>query len=686
MSKQYFAKNNDVDSSENRGSNPFVIREGRFNSLRDSSNRSGWTEDSFLTNASHKETIGKTFDFSKLRYIIFFFLFLLLILVVRVGQLQIVEGAYYRGVAEGNRIRIKRIEPQRGIIYDRDLNPLVQNIANFILYIVPIDLPKDPLEQNNIIRRVSMILDDADVSIIKTSEKQENIEVITDTPSFYDIKEKLSTIDIGSLESYQPLFIVDNIDHEKAMLLSLEADSIPGVVISNKTKRDYFFDSDSGSRVTVKSLSHLLGYIGKISVEELDEFGDEYSPIDYIGKSGIEYFWENELKGINGRKHIEVDALGKEKKIISQDYAEDGHNLVLTIDAQLQKKVEDILTSYLERLNKKRASVILMNPNNGEILSLVSLPAYNNNDFSAGISVEKYTAYIQDQNKPLFNRAISGEFPSGSTFKPVISAAALQEGVINEHTSFLSVGGIYVGQWFFPDWKAGGHGITNVRKAIAQSVNTFFYNISGGHKDFKGLGIDKIVKYAKLFGLGAQTGIDLIGEADGLVPTPEWKQETKDERWYIGDTYHVGIGQGDILVTPIQVANFTSVFANGGKLYRPHLVKTILINDEIFREIETPPTKENFIDSYNIEIVRQGMRQTITNGSARLLQSVPVAVAGKTGTAQWSSQKSDHAWFTGFAPFEKPEIVITVLVEEGGEGSSVAVPIANEILQYYFSQ
>ncbi|MCK4554296.1 penicillin-binding protein 2, partial [Candidatus Parcubacteria bacterium] len=280
---------------------------------------------------------------------------------------------------------------------------------------------------------------------------------------------------------------------------------------------------------------------------------------------------------------------------------------------------------------------------------------------------------------------ISGEYPSGSTIKPVIAAAALEEGIISEHTSFTSVGGIKVGQWFFPDWRAGGHGITDVRRAIAESINTFFYYIGGGHQDFKGLGIDRIYKYGELFGLNAQLGIDLAGEVSGFLPTKKWKEETKGERWYIGDTYHLSIGQGDILVTPLQVANYTSVFANGGALYRPHLVKQILSGgDKVFKEVEPVIIRDNFIGDYNIEIVRQGMRRTVTAGSARSLQSVPVAVAGKTGTAQWSSKKNHHAWFTGFAPYDNPEVVITILVEEGGEGSDVAVPIAKEFLEWYF--
>lgn len=268
-----------------------------------------------------------------------------------------------------------------------------------------------------------------------------------------------------------------------------------------------------------------------------------------------------------------------------------------------------------------------------------------------------------------------------------MAAAALEEGVITEKTSFLSSGGLRIGQWFFPDWKAGGHGTTNVKKAIAESVNTFFYIIGGGFQDFIGLGIERIVKYEKMFGLGAQTGVDLPGEASGFLPSKEWKERVKNESWYIGDTYHASIGQGDVTATPLQIAVFTSFFANGGKIYRPHFVKEILDSkDNLVKEIKEDPIKEGFISDYNVKVVREGMRQTVTAGSARSLSLLPVEVAGKTGTAQWSSKKDPHAWFIGFAPYNDPQISFTILVEEGKEGSSVAVPIARQFLEWYFGE
>jgi penicillin-binding protein 2 len=266
-------------------------------------------------------------------------------------------------------------------------------------------------------------------------------------------------------------------------------------------------------------------------------------------------------------------------------------------------------------------------------------------------------------------------------------AAALQEGVVSENTGVLSVGGIRIGQWFFPDWKAGGHGRVDAKRAIAESVNTYFYYIGGGYEDFRGLGVEKINYYGDLFGLGKQTGIDLAGESSGFLPTPAWKENVRGERWYIGDTYHLSIGQGDLLVTPLQVAMFTSVFANGGKLYRPHFIRKILSSDDrVINETAIEPVREDFIDAYNVNVVKQAMRQTVVSGSARKLANSTVEIAGKTGTAQWSTKKANHAWFTGFAPYDEPKIVITILIEEGKEGSEVAVPIAGEFINWYFSR
>lgn len=674
-----------------RQQDPFVIQEGKigFRSLKDSFYHTSWTEHSFLSSSKKGGSIlGLTFNFHQLKFIYAIFITLLLVLWGRAAWLQVFKHDYYTGLSEGNRLRVENIEPRRGIIYDRNDRPLVRNIANFVLYLKPIELPKNELDRDAVIRRVAAILDVDEKAVAPTFQDAAGISMIADTPSFYTIKDLLKSVKLNSLAAYQPLFIADNIDYNKAMSLSLELNNLPGVFLSTKIRRQYLGSSvfaASPTEVSENSLSHIFGYTGKISEKELATLDDDYTLIDYVGKSGLEYSWENELKGKKGRLNIEVDALGREKKIVNQVDAINGYNLQLSLDAALQNKIEEVTSAYLRKANLRQAAVIAIDPRSGEVLALVSLPAYDNNLFAKGVSREDYKKFLEDPSRPLYNRALSGEFPSGSTIKLVIAAAALEEGVINEHTSFVSTGGLSIGQWFFPDWKAGGHGTTNVRKALAESVNTFFYYIGGGYKDFVGLGLDRLVKYTRLFGLGSKSGIDIPGESAGFVPTAEWKKKTKNEPWYIGDTYHFAIGQGDVLVTPLQVANFTAVVANGGTLYRPHLVKKIISEDEVLiKEIKPEIISENFISPANLKIIREGLRQTVTAGSARSLNALPVEVAGKTGTAQWSTTGAPHAWFTSFAPYNNPEIVLTVLVEEGVEGSTIAVPIAREVLDWYF--
>lgn len=667
---RYFGKKNKFIKS----GDPFTIQSGRYRDVSVGSvYRSGWAEDVFISENQEKETLGKNFNPQKI-YIIFIVIFIFIsLLISKVAWLQIVKGGYYYEMAEGNRVRIKRIEAKRGVVYDRNMKPLVRNRANFMLYAIPADLPDEQDKEYSLDYIISEIS-----AILKNKTKEELLSL------FQSFKK-------GSLESYQPVFIEDNIPYEEAMKLYLKSSNWPGIFLSSQSKREYlnsYSKNDSENQVTFGiSLSHILGYTGKINATELEKFGEEYLPIDYIGKMGIEYFWENELKGENGKKQIEMDALGKEKKNIGQFDPVDGNNLVLSLDLEMQLKLEEILSKNLETAKLSRASGVVLDPNNGEVLAMVSWPAYDNNLFAGGVSQEEYSFLINHPDKPLFNRAVSGEFPSGSTFKPIVAVAALEERVISENTTFLSVGGIRIGQWFFPDWRGGGHGSVNVYKAISDSVNTFFYYIGGGYDDFIGLGVDRIVEYSKLFGLGSQSGIDLAGEASGFVPTKEWKEETKNESWYIGDTYHFAIGQGDLLVTPLQVAVYTSVFANGGKLYRPHLVRNILDSHDSIQQIpQIEPVRKDFIDDYNMEVVRKAMRRTVTDGSGRRLSSLSQTSAGKTGTAQWSSKKDPHAWYIGFAPFEQPKIAFAFLIEEGKEGSVIAVSVARDFLEWYFSK
>lgn len=649
-----------IRNKRNKNSdNPFVLQSGQLKYGNFAGRfRRDWVEEAFTPTGRGEESIGHQFDTRFVTIVKWSVVVISTILLSRLMWLQVAEGAYYRDLANGNRLRLERLEASRGTIYDRNGKPLVHNVANFLLYCVPADLPKDAGERRKLL---------------------ENLAYVTQTFSAEEVIQKIESITPAHLEYYQPFFLADNLPYEQSLKIYLQAFSQPGIVLANKNRRQYDLPSFS--------FSHVLGYTGKINETELERNKEEYIAIDYIGKTGLEKTWEKELRGTPGVKEIEVSATGKEQSIVSQTPDVPGNDLTLSIDSAAQQKLEEIMANQLTKLNRTKGVGIVMNPNNGEIVASVSLPAFDNNTFARGVTSEEYQALEGSPDKPLFNRIVSGEYPSGSTIKPIIAGAALQEGIINSQTAFSSTGGLRVGQWSFPDWKAGGHGMTNVTKAIAESVNTFFYYIGGGYADFSGLGIDRMVSYLQKFMLGRPLGIDLPTEATGFVPTKAWKEQVKKESWYIGDTYHVAIGQGDLIVTPLQVAAYTMYFANGGTIYKPHLVKEVKTPEgEVVRKVQGEVLAKDIISENNTNIIREGMHQTAVSGSARSLSALPVSSAGKTGTAQWSTKKDYHAWFTGFAPYENPELVITILVEEGGEGSVAATPIAREFLNWYFGE
>ncbi len=646
---------------------------------RKKNKNAGWVEDSFFfENPVGKQVslpmsdqfFGKSISNKKITFLFIFFCFIFVLLFARLINLQIVKGAYYRERADINSERIVSIPSERGIIYDRNKIPLTQNIPSFSLAISPQDLPRTTPELEKIAKRLSEL-----------SGKSES-EMYSILDDFRSNKNK-----------YRSLIIQENLDYDAALLFQIEASDLPGVHIERGSKRLYYdnFSFDpirplvSTTVSNAKSLSHVIGYLGKVNPTELQNLEEKgYLLSDSIGKNGIEKSYEEYLRGTYGRRRVEVDTSGKQQVVLSEEPPQPGSHLVLAIDTKIQVKLEEIVQKNLQKLQKERAVAIAMNPNNGEILALVSWPSFNNNDFSGGIGAEKYKNYIEDKNLPLFDRAISGTYPSGSTIKPAIAAAALQEKIITQSTKIPSSGGIQVGPWFFPDWKTGGHGTTDVRKSLAESVNTFYYTIGGGDGSFVGLGIEKISEYLSLFGIGNPLGIDLPGEANGFIPSREWKESVKKERWYIGDTYNISIGQGDLLVTPLQVANMTASVANGGTLYRPHILKSWM-DPKTKKEtaFENIPIRTNFIDPYNFSVIRGGMRDCVTDGSCRRLAGLPIQVAGKTGTAQWNSTKENHGWFTSFAPYNKPEIVLTVLVEEGKEGSESAVSIGYDFYAWW---
>ncbi len=601
-------------------------------------------EESLADHKNASEEIARNFVGSIIPKSRFKHGFLLVVAVLMVfvgvcGYVQIIKGDEYRTMAENNRFRSYTIPANRGIIYDRRGIVLSRNNPIFQLVSSKELLPNN----SNDLRLLFELL--AEVSKIDLAE-------------FY--------LAYDSVEYYQDeILLIPNLDYDTAIEIMSRTRDFGSMNVEISSKRNYVTD-------IIPSLSHLLGYVGVLNENEYSILKTEgYRSFDIIGKQGLEDYYESDLRGSFGHEILEIDAYGKLERIVSKIDAIDGKDLYLTIDSRLQKFVEESIIANLDGSEATKASVIVMEPNTGEILSLVSWPSFDSNDFVGGINQEKYSILINDEDLPLFPRAISGDFPSGSTIKPVYAAAALIEGIITTKTTFFSTGGLSVSNlWFFPDWRAGGHGTTDVYHAIADSVNTFFYYIGGGYEDFDGLGIEKMMDWAEIFGFGQTTGIDLYGESSGFLPSPEWKWEAKGEVWYIGDTYHVAIGQGDFLSTPLQIARSTAVFANGGHLVNPHLNQDIEIE---FKDI---------IDEETASIIKDAMRQTVTQGSAKSMQLATVEIAGKTGTAQWSTVAENHSWFTGFAPFEDPKVVVTVIIEEGADGS-LAIPVARDVFNYW---
>ena len=395
----------------------------------------------------------------------------------------------------------------------------------------------------------------------------------------------------------------------------------------------------------------------------------------------MESVYESQLRGKHGQIEIEVDAQGQLVKNLGEAAPVPGENLQLTIDVGLQKVLyASLMRMLVMRPSATGAAAVAISPKNGEVLALVSLPSFDNNLFARGISSREYEKLTSDSNRPMFNRAISGAYPPGSVVKPMVGAAALEEGVITTKTKITDRGFVQAGNTIFYGWNREGLGVLDIIGAIAQSSDPFFYIVGGGNDEYgiSGLGVGRLSQYFKKFHLGTKLGIVLPGEADGFVPTEEWKKErfagTDEEKWYLGNTYHLAIGQGYLLTTPLQVAEFTAALANGGKMYKPVL---------------TAGTAELIADAgiskTNMEIIQKAMRENVVSGSGIRLLDLPVAVAGKTGSAQFDARNPalTHAWYTSFAPADNPQIVLTVMVEAGGEGHAASVPVVKEVLKWW---
>ncbi|MEK7496711.1 MAG: penicillin-binding protein 2, partial [Patescibacteria group bacterium] len=470
--------------------------------------------------------------------------------------------------------------------------------------------------------------------------------------------------------SYLPQVLAYNLPRDLALSLAARVSNLPGLNIEVVGVRSYPDNSAWG---------HLLGYVGQISDEQYKNNLKQFNLNDLIGQTGLEKIYDNVLRGVTGKREVEVAPSGTELKIYTETKAVPGQNFYLSVDADLQ----ELIYKALAGASTPRGiggSAIVVEVKTGQILALASYPSFNPNNFTIKRDNKIIKELLQNSNRPLFNRALQGTYPPGSTIKPIIGAAALQENVITPRTTFLSTGGVQLGNRFFADWKPGGHCRVDIIRALAESVNTFFYLIGGGNNEREGLGVNRITSYLKQFKFNEAPQIDLPQVEAGFVPSPEWKQKTLNDRWFLGDTYNISIGQGNLLVTPLGLLKSYVALLNNGKLI------DFKISDDKKNNLKAVDNKNYPIVNLRPEVfdtVKQGMRQTVVSGSARSLNTLPIAVAGKTGTAQAGTGKMPHAWFAGYAPYDNPEIVVVVMLENGGEGSSVAVPIAREIFAWY---
>jgi penicillin-binding protein 2 len=591
---------------------------------------------------------------------IFIIAVFLVVISVRLFQIQIVKGRDNALMAKTNSMRQIIIQPRRGNILDTRGVWLTRNNATFNITLDSSFVPKKKLDREVMIGSVALILgldDQARQNLIKQIESN----------YFF---------------ASQKIIVKSDIKRDDALVLTEKLKEIPGVEVGVVTIRQY--------NTPTNGLSHILGYIGKVN--QADIATNQYLSDDYVGKSGLEFSYDKELRGVDGIDQALVDSKGKILRVTS-DHAQaavNGDNLVLKLDLKLQNIMFNELSVGLEKAGLKSGVAIAMDPRDGGIIGAVSIPAYDNNLFSGGISEEAYSNLINDPSKPMFNRITQGTYPSGSTIKPFVAATGLKEGVITENTVIDTPPEITVGQWKFPNWQKIFISNVDVKTAIANSNDIFFYAVGGGYDKISGLGVARLATGLELFGFGRKTGVDIPGEVAGLVPNEKWKKSYTKEPWYIGDTYHFAIGQGDLLVTPLQLASALSTVANGGVMYQPHFVSRITSESgETLRTVEPKVIKQDFIDKNIIRIVREGMRQTVTNGSGRQLNTLPIEVAGKTGTAQLGlGNEYLHSWFECFAPYNNPTIALVVLGEKGSqenEGHTTALPISKAILEQYFS-
>lgn len=564
------------------------------------------------------------------------------VLLIRLWDLQIMRGSEMRKLSEQNRIRVKKIPAPRGIIYDRTGKVLADTRPSFNIYLTPEDIKDFSQSVDGLARLLNWDREDV----------IEKMKAASGMPPSFPIK----------IKSDIPMDEVARVEAHRVY--------IPGVSIQIEPKRNYPYGA---------SLAHVLGYVSEISDEELKnkKKHKDYSPGDYIGKYGLERSYENELRGVDGEKRVEVDAIGREVRTLDIIDPIPGHSLHLNLDLELQLTAD-------KALETRKGAAVAVNPKTGGVLVLASRPGFDPNKFASGILKQDWQKIALDKAHPLQNRAIQGGYPPGSTFKVLVAMKALDLGVINERTTFGCGGGFAYGNRVFKCWKKGGHGSVAVHRAIVESCDVFFYNVG------LRVGVDRIHELADIVGLGRVTGIDLPNEQKGLIPSTEWKKKRYNQPWYEGETVSVSIGQGAVWLTPVQLAQLSAFVANDGKNFKPQIVNRIVSTEgKVVKTFEPVINAEPKLKKGVVQIVKDGMRGVVNEpgGTAGRSKLQNVAMSGKTGTAQAGSEKvklGDHAWFIAYAPAEDASIAMAVLVEHGGHGASAAAPVAKDITETLF--
>ena len=570
-------------------------------------------------------------------------------LVFRLCYLQIWKGEDFSRLADGNRIRLIPVAAPRGLMFDRNGEQLVTNRAGFSVFILPFKGPVNP----GTISRLGSIL----------NIPEEEIQT--------KIRQNGGRVD--------PILIKNDLTPEMIARIEERRSDLPGVVVEAQPIR-YYTNNEIGAQV--------LGYVSEINEENLKARtakGLDYRAGDLIGKAGLEQYYDMELRGTRGGSQVEVDVSGRPVAVLGKQNPIAGQNLKLTIDLQLQKAAESAVDNHLASLRSQgnttqAVAVVAMDPRNGQILAMVSKPSYNPNLFATGISQKEWDKLAGNPFDPMTNKAISGEYPPGSPFKVVMALAALETGKVTPGETFFDGGDHPLARG---KGNAGGAalGWINLRRAIQRSDNVFFYEM--GYR----LGIDTIGQYARMFGMGERTDIDLPGETDGLVASREFKKKAYGtDDWYIVETMDAAIGQGFQLTTPIQMAQIISVIANGGIRYRPYVVEQMTDSDgNITRDIKPHILGQVQFKPENLAFVREAMNSTTQGdgGAVGILGDFPYRMGAKTGTAE-NPHGQDHSWFVAYGPQEDPQIVVVVLVEQGGYGAVAAGPIARAVLDQYF--